>query len=178
MRAPSRAVLETQQHQTPQTAGVPMDVAFFMPEGNFAKAGREMRQTASSTSPTMVRLLLLQFGLGMAVAVVFLMTSGYIPGYSAALGGLASVVPNAFLALRLALPRDDAQSRPLMRAAFTGELGKIALMIIIFVVILTQVRPLAYGALFTGFVAAQIAIVFGVFLPTGDGKNEESRESE
>ena len=155
-----------------------MDVAFFMPEGNFAKAGREMRQTASSTSPTMVRLLLLQFGLGMAVAVVFVMTSGYIPGYSAALGGLASVVPNAFLALRLALPRDDAQSRPLMRAAFTGELGKIALMIIIFVVILTQVRPLAYGALFTGFVAAQIAIVFGVFLPTGDGKNEESRESE
>lgn len=116
----------------------------------------------------MARLLLLQLGVGLVVAAVFWGMSGTVPGYSAALGGLTSVAPNAFLALRLAVPRDSAKARPLMRAAFTGEIGKLALTVILFTVILTLVRPLAYGALFAGFVAAQLAIIAGVLVTAGD----------
>lgn len=102
----------------------------------------------------------------MVVAMLLWGTNGYISGYSAMLGALTCVVPNAFLALRLAVPRDDSGSRPLMRAAFLGELGKLALTVIMFTVVFTLVRPLAAGPMFAGFIAAQLATFAGFFVTT------------
>jgi len=75
--------------------------------------------------------------------------------------------------LRLAVPRNDAQSRPLMHAAFTGELGKLALTVIMFTLIFTLVRPLAAGALFAGFIAAQLATFAGFLEKARDNRNKE-----
>lgn len=149
-----------------------------MPEASRTLSGRARRCAASLTTRTMLRLLLLQLSFGAVVALLLWGTSGPVPGYSAALGALTSVLPNAFLALRLAVPRNDAEARPLMRAAFTGELGKLALTVILFTVILTLVRPLAYGSLFAGFVAAQLAIIAGVFVTAGDTGNLKARRSD
>ena len=124
----------------------------------------------------MVRVLLLQLGLSMVVAMLFWGGKGYVSAYSAALGGLTCVVPNAFLALRLAVPRNDAEARPLMRAAFTGELGKLALTVILFTMIFTLVRPLAYGALFTGFIAAQLATFAGLALTAGEARTRDNEQ--
>jgi ATP synthase protein I len=59
------------------------------------------------------------------------------------LGGLACVIPNAFLALRLVVPRRDPGASALVRAAYIGELGKLALTALMFGRIFVLVRPLA-----------------------------------
>ena len=51
------------------------------------------------------KVLLAQFGVTLVLAMLFWGTDGRVSGYSALLGGLTCVIPNAFLALRLALPR-------------------------------------------------------------------------
>jgi len=110
-----------------------------------------------------VKILLAQLGTSVALALLFGATGGRVPGYSALLGGLTCVVPNAFLALRLAVPRRDPGAGALVRAAYIGELGKLALTVLMFSLVFTLVRPLAAGALFAGFIAAQL-VTFSGFL--------------
>ena len=105
----------------------------------------------------------------MVVAMLFWGLNGYVSGYSAMLGGLTCVIPNAFLALRLTVPRQDSGAGALMRAAYVGELGKLALTIIMFIMVFTLVRPLAAGALFAGFIAAQLATFAGFLMREGSG---------
>ncbi len=47
--------------------------------------------------------------------------------------------------------------------AYIGEIGKLALTVLMFSLVFTLVRPLAAGALFTGFIAAQL-VTFSGFL--------------
>ena len=89
--------------------------------------GREERRETSSSVHPIVKVLLIQLGLGMVVAMLFWGMNGPVSGYSALLGGLICVVPNAFLALRLSVPRRDPGARALVQAAYVGELGKLAL---------------------------------------------------
>lgn len=125
--------------------------------------GQEARRSASSSVHPIFKVLLLQLGLGMVVAMLFWGMNGPISGYSAALGSLICVVPNAFLALRLMVPRRDPGARALVHAAYIGELGKLALTVIFFIVVFSLVKPLAVLALFIGFIAGQLA-TFGGFL--------------
>ncbi|MDZ7769550.1 MAG: ATP synthase subunit I [Woeseiaceae bacterium] len=107
---------------------------------------------------------MLQLCLGAATAVIFWGTVGYVSGYSALLGGLACVLPNAFLALRLVVPRRDPGAGGLVRAAYIGELGKLVLTVLMFGAIFTLIKPLAPLALFVGFIAAQLATFAGFLL--------------
>ena len=109
------------------------------------------------------KVLLAQFGLTLVLALVFWGTDGRVSAYSALLGGLTSVIPNAFLALRLAMPRRDPGGRGLLRAAYIGELGKLALTVLMFSVAFNMVRPLNAAALFTGFIAVYL-VTFSGFL--------------
>ena len=109
------------------------------------------------------KVLLAQLALTLVLAMLFWGTDGRVSGYSALLGGLTCVIPNAFLALRLAAPRRDPGARALVRAAYVGELGKLALTVLMFTMVFTLVRPLAAGALFAGFIAAQL-VTFAGFL--------------
>jgi ATP synthase protein I len=110
------------------------------------------------------RVLLAQLGLSMVVAAIFWGMDGLTSGYSALLGGLICVIPNAFLALRLAAPRRDPGAGALVRAAYIGELGKLALTVLMFGVVFTQVKPLSAGPLFIGFVAGQLATLAGLLM--------------
>ena len=120
------------------------------------------------------KVLLAQLGLTVALALIFLGTDGRVSGYSVLLGGLTCVIPNAFLALRLAAPRRDPGAGALVRAAYIGELGKIALTVLMFSMVFTLVRPLAAGPLFAGFIAAQLATFSGLLMR--DRKTEVKRE--
>ena len=51
----------------------------------------------------------------------------------------------------------------LVQAAYIGELVKLALTVLMFSMVFTLVRPLAAGALFAGFIAAQL-MTFSGFL--------------
>ena len=112
----------------------------------------------------MLRVLIGQLGIGVVLAAVFWGLNGNIAGYSALLGSLACVIPNAFLALRLVVPRRDPGARALIRAAYIGELGKLALTVLIFSIVFVLVRPLAAVPFFTGFIAAQLVTLSGLLL--------------
>jgi len=109
------------------------------------------------------KVLLAQLGLSVVLGMIFWGTDGYVSGYSALLGGLTCVIPNAFLALRLAVPRRDPGAGALVQAAYIGELGKLALTVLMFGMVFTLVQPLAAGAVFAGFIAAQL-VTFSGFL--------------
>jgi ATP synthase protein I len=114
-----------------------------------------------------------QFLVGAVLAAVLLGVFGKVAGYSAVLGSLAAVVPNAFLALRLIAPRRDPGAQALIRAAWIGEIGKLALTVLIFTLVFTLVRPLSAAALFAGFIATQL-VAFSGLLMRGEQETETS----
>ncbi len=123
------------------------------------------RQHSPPTSSSLVgRVLLAQLGLSVVLAALFWGMKGTVSAYSALLGGLTCVIPNAFLALRLVVPRRDPGPGALVRAAYIGETGKLALTVIMFTIVFTLVRPLAAGALFAGFIAAQLVTLSGLLM--------------
>lgn len=123
------------------------------------------------------KVLLAQLGMSVALAMLFWGTDGRVSGYSALLGGLTSVIPNAFLALRLTVPRRDPGAGGLVRAAYIGELGKLALTVLMFGAVFTLVRPLAAGAVFAGFIATQL-MTFSGFLMRDDKFETDMTEEE
>ena len=119
---------------------------------------------ASRGSNVIVTVLAGQLVVGVVLAAVFWGLAGGVAGYSALLGSLTCVIPNAFLATRIVLARRDAGARELLRAAWTGELGKLALTVMMFTIVFVTVRPLAAGPLFAGFIAAQLVTFTGFLL--------------
>ena len=120
----------------------------------------------------MLRVLVGQLGIGAVLAVVLWGFYGHVAGYSALLGSLTCVIPNAFLALRLVVPRRDPGARALIRAAYIGELGKLALTVLMFSIVFVLVRPLIAAALFAGFVATQLVTFAGLALRDGQETKE------
>jgi ATP synthase protein I len=119
---------------------------------------------AGRGSNVVVTVLAAQLVVGTVLAASLWGVIGGVAGYSALLGSLTSVIPNAFLAARLAVPRRDPGAHALIRAAYIGELGKLALTVLIFGIVFVMVRPLAAGALFAGFIAAQLVTLAGLLL--------------
>ncbi|MDP6992852.1 MAG: ATP synthase subunit I [Woeseiaceae bacterium] len=130
--------------------------------------------SAGGKRQMVAKVLLAQLGMTVVLAMLFWGTDGRVTGYSALLGGLICVIPNAFLALRLAVPRRDPGAGALVRAAYIGELGKLALTVLMFGAVFMLVRPLAATALFAGFIAAQL-VTFSGFLMR-DKQSEETRD--
>ena len=119
----------------------------------------------------MLKILAGQIGIGAVLAVVFWGVQGSVAGYSALLGSLTCVIPNAFLALRLVLPRRDPGARALIRAAYIGELGKLALTVLMFSIVFALVRPIEAAPLFAGFIAAQLATIAGLVMRDKNERN-------
>ena len=123
----------------------------------------------------MRKVLAGQLGLGLAFAVVFWGTFGHVHGYSALFGCLIAVIPNAFLALRLSAPRRGAGAKALMRAAWAGELGKLALTVLLFSLVFVTVRPLAAAPLFATFVVTAMVPLLGLL--ARDGQTRDTVEN-
>lgn len=121
-------------------------------------------QSARPVMHPLSKLLLVQLGLCMALAMLLWGTNGHVSGYSALLGGLTCVIPNAFLALRLVVPRRDPGAKALLHAAYIGEIGKLALTLLMFSLVFTLVKPLAPLPLFAGFIACQLATFSGLLM--------------
>jgi len=120
--------------------------------------------SARRGSNIIVTVLAGQLVVGAVLAAVLWGFAGSVAGYSALLGSLTCVIPNAFLATRIVLARRDPGARALIRAAYTGELGKLALTVLMFSIVFVTVRPLAAGSLFAGFIAAQLVTFAGLLL--------------
>ena len=121
---------------------------------------------------TIAKVLKWQLLVGMVLSAALWVAWDTVAGYSALLGSLTCVVPNAFLALRLVAPRRDAGAAGLLRAAWVGEIGKLALTVLLFTLVFTLVRPLSAAALFAGFIATQLAAFSGFLLQRQELRNE------
>ena len=121
---------------------------------------------------TIPRVLMWQLLVGVALAAVLWGVFGKVVGYSALLGGLICVIPNAFLALRLVVPRRDPGAEALVGAAWIGEIGKLALTVLFFTLVFTLVRPLSAAALFAGFITTQLVVFSGLLM-----RNEQDTEN-
>ena len=126
----------------------------------------------------MLKVLALQVGIGAVLTVVLWGIYGPVAGYSALLGSLTCVIPNAFLALRLAVPRFDPGARDLIRAAYIGELGKLAITVAMFASIFALVKPISVAALFAGFIAAQLMTFGGLLMRDGQETEETTRNND
>ncbi len=122
----------------------------------------------------MLKVLAGQVGAGLAVSALFWGLTGTVAGYSALLGCLVSALPNAFLALRLGVPRRDPGAKALLRAAYIGEIGKLALTVLLFSIVFVTVRPLAAVPFFVTFIATTFAPLLGMFVR---GKQEKEQET-
>ena len=122
----------------------------------------------SRGSNIIVTVLVAQLVVGAVLAALLWWLQGGVAGYSALLGSLTCVIPNAFLATRIVLARRDPGARALIRAAYTGELGKLALTVLMFSIVFVVIRPLAAGPLFAGFIAAQLVTFAGFLLREND----------
>jgi ATP synthase protein I len=125
---------------------------------------------------TIPRVLMWQFLVGAALAAVLWGVFGKVAGYSAFLGSLICAIPNAFLALRLVVPRRDPGAGALMGAAWIGEIGKLALTVLFFTLVFTLVKPLSGAALFAGFITTQL-VVFSGFLMRNEQDTDNSNGS-
>ncbi len=63
-----------------------------------------------------------------------------------------------------------------MRAAWIGEMGKIALTVLMFTLVFTLVRPLDAAALFAGFIATQF-VTFAGLLMRGEQEKDTREEN-
>ena len=121
----------------------------------------------------MLRVLAVQIGFGAAMAAALWSYLGNIAGYSALLGCLTSVLPNGFLALRLAVPRRDPGAKSLLRAAYIGEIGKLALTVLLFSIVFVTVRPLAAAPFFATFVVTAMVPLLGFLIRDRDSEEQE-----
>jgi ATP synthase protein I len=115
--------------------------------------GRELHPLTA-----IVRILLAQLGLGLILAGAGFGISGGVAAYSALLGSLVCVLPNAFLGARIVLAGGGGDARTLLRASYAGAAGKLLLTAAFFAVVFVLVRPLAPGWFFGGFLLSQTAI--------------------
>ena len=91
------------------------------------------------------------------------------------LGGLIGVVPNAFLAARVMSPRAGSSAKSLLRAGWLGEIGKLVIAALLFVVAFRTLKPLHPGFLFTGYIATLLAMPVGLLFDRKSGKAEGGR---
>ena len=118
----------------------------------------------------MRKILLAQGGVAVAVGLLAWAVAGLVAAYSAWIGGVICVLPNAYLALRMAAARATGAPRKMLHAAYWGEAGKLALTAALFALAFVLVRPLSPGALLLGFIASQSAIWLALL--TDDALNE------
>lgn len=114
--------------------------------------------------------LFAQTGASLGLGVLFAPWSP-VAALSALAGGMAAVIPNAFLAARLLRPAGHG-ARALMRSAWVGELGKLALTVVLFGVIFAWMRPLSVPAVFAGFIGAQGVLLAALLLPSGAARRK------
>lgn len=118
---------------------------------------------------TLARILVAKAALGATLAAVAFGVDGLTAGYSALLGSLVCVLPNAILAIHIAAGGMAGDARRMVRAAYVGMALKLVLTAVLFTCVFVLVRPLAAGWLFAGFIATQAVIWVAPVLTRGNG---------
>jgi len=124
---------------------------------------------------TVRNILLTQAAAALGVAAVVWIGLGSERAIPTLVGGLIGVVPNAFLAARVMSPRAGSSAQSLLRAGWLGEIGKLVIAALLFVVAFRTLKPLHPGFLFTGYIATLLAMPVGLLFDRKSGEAEGGR---
>ncbi len=102
-----------------------------------------------------------------AIAIILMLSIGRIAAYSAALGGIACILPN-LLFVRLAFRYSATDSAGLaMRWLYIGEAIKIIVTVLIFALSLMWIKDLNIGAMLITYIVVLMLNIFGLGLMIG-----------
>jgi ATP synthase protein I len=99
-------------------------------------------------------LLIWQFMAALGAGALALLV-GPVAAWSALLGGLICWLPNCYFAFRAFRHKGARAAKKIVRSFYVGEAGKMAITVLLFAVVFTNVRPLHALALFAGYLAVQ-----------------------
>jgi ATP synthase protein I len=116
---------------------------------------------------TVRNILLTQLATALGIAAIVWIGLGSERAIPTLVGGLIGVVPNAFLAARVMSPRAGSSAQSLLRAGWLGEIGKLLITALLFVVAFKNLQPLHPGFLFTGYIATLLALPAGLLFDKG-----------
>jgi len=119
-------------------------------------------------SLALAKILVAKVAFGSSLAAVAFGLDGAVAGYSALLGCLICVLPNAVLAIHIAAGGLAGDARRLIRATYIGMALKLVLTAALFTSVFVLVRPLAAGWLFAGFMVSQAVVWVAPVLTRGE----------
>ena len=108
-----------------------------------------------------VKLTVIQSAAALLLALVTLLVLGKIAAYSVLLGGLISVVPNAYFAHMVFRYSGARAVEKVVQSAFLGEAVKLVLMGTGFGLVFALVDPLVVPGVFAGFILTHLAGLAG-----------------
>ena len=105
------------------------------------------------------RLLMCQLIITMLLATIAIIFSGTLAAKSALLGGLVSLVPNAYFARKLFRYRGAHAARQIVSSFYKGEASKMVLSILMFALVFKffQIIPLVF---FVVYIVVQMVFWF------------------
>ena len=101
-----------------------------------------------------------------------LLPFGTIAALSAALGGIACLVPSLAFAYRAFRFSGARSAKKILQSFYSGEAIKLVLTALIFALIFINVKTLNVAALFGGFILVQ-SVIWATILLTGRTKNSD-----
>jgi len=111
-----------------------------------------------------LRILLLQAVAGVVCAALAWPLAGFEAATQFFLGTLVGVIPNAYLGMRIAGLGKAADAQSLLRAAWLGEVGKLALTILLLGAVFAILQPTRPGWVLGGFIAVQFSSWLALFI--------------
>jgi len=107
-------------------------------------------------TPPIGRISLIQMAAMLLLSGISLVVLGTVSAYSVFLGGLISIIPNAYFAAKVFSRTGARAMETVVRNAYLGEFIKLALMGAGFSLVFVLVKPLQPLSLFAGFVLVHI----------------------
>lgn len=100
----------------------------------------------------------------LVVSCSLLLVLGWVHAYSALLGGLTAILPQAYFASRVFKRSGARAAEHIAHASYAGEVGKFFLTIAGFAVIFAAVRPVEAWAVFATYGLMWVIQVTGTWL--------------
>ena len=112
--------------------------------------------------PAVKKVALYQLALLLPAAVALLGWDAVV-AYSALLGGLIQIIPQAWFALQAFRYAGARRVQSIVSAMYWGETGKVVLSAVLFTATFLLVSPLNVGALFSSFAIMILVQWFSIF---------------
>lgn len=112
--------------------------------------------------PAVKKVALYQLALLLPAAVALLGWDAVV-AYSALLGGLIQIIPQAWFALQAFRYAGARRVQSIVSAMYWGETGKVVLSAVLFTTTFLMISPLNVGALFSSFVIMILVQWFSIF---------------